>query len=648
MVHPSETTFPRVLLQHARHRPDRPAYREKFLGIWQTDTWKQAVERVEWMARGLASLGFKRGMSLAVIGDNRPRLYQSMLAAQALGGVAVPLYQDAVAAEMVYVLKDADVRFAIVEDQEQVDKLLEISEQIPDLHHIFYLDPRGLRNYDHGHLKPIEALIQSGQAHQSLQPGFFEAEVAQGSEDDVCVILYTSGTTGRPKGVCQTHRSMLGAGRGACQVDGLNERDDMMAYLPMAWVGDFLFSMAQCMASGFTVNCPESRETVMADMKEIGPSYYFAPPRVYEGLLTSVTIRMEDAGRLKRFLFGYFMDVARRCGADLLDGRPVSVADRMMYQLGNLLVFGPLRNTLGMSRIRVAYTAGEAIGPDLFRFYRSIGINLKQLYGQTESCAYACIQPDGQVKYDSVGVPSPGMEIRIGDNSEVLVRGVSLLKEYYRNPSATAEVLDADGFFHTGDAGVIDSDGHLRIIDRAKDVSKMADGKVFAPKYIENKLKFFSFIKEAVVFGAGRDSIGAFINIDFEAVGNWAERRNIPYSGYVDLAGNPAVAELIRECVEKMNRELSGERMLGHAQISRFLILHKELDPDDDELTRTRKVRRGFVEHKYQPLIDAIYGSLGEQFIETDVRFEDGRTGKVSATLKIHDAETFALRENRP
>ncbi|MEN9773995.1 MAG: hypothetical protein RL322_1065, partial [Pseudomonadota bacterium] len=496
MVQSTELTFPRALMQHAAQRPDRPAYREKYLGIWQTDTWRQAAEKVRAMASGLAHLGFQRGMSLAVIGDNRPNLYQAMLAAQMLGGVAVPLYQDAVAAEMVYVLKDAEVGFAIVEDQEQVDKLLEISDQLPDLHHIFYLDPRGLRNYEHDHLKPIEALIEMGQAHQRDHPGALDPEIEKGSADDVCVILYTSGTTGRPKGVCQTHRSMLGAGRGACQVDGLNDRDDMMAYLPMAWVGDFLFSMAQCMASGFTVNCPESRETVTADMKEIGPTYYFAPPRVYEGLLTSVTIRMEDAGRLKRAMYGFFMDVARRCGADLLDGRPVSAMDRLLYRLGNVLVYGPLRNTLGMSRIRVAYTAGEAIGPDLFRFYRSLGINLKQLYGQTESCAYACIQPDGQVKYDSVGVPSPGMEVRIGPNSEVLVRGVSLLKEYYRNPAATAEVLDSEGFFHTGDAGVIDRDGHLRIIDRAKDVSKMADGKVFAPKYIENKLKFFSFIKE--------------------------------------------------------------------------------------------------------------------------------------------------------
>jgi long-chain acyl-CoA synthetase len=640
-IEAAATTFPRAMREHARLRPDRPAYREKYLGIWQTETWQQAFANVRLMACGLAQLGFKRGMTLGVIGDNRPRLYQSMLAAQALGGIAVPLYQDSIAAEMAYVLQNAEVHFAFAEDQEQVDKLLEISQEVPGLRNVFYLDPRGLRNYAHDHIRPVEELLEAGRAFDRDNPEFFEHELEAGSPDDVCVILYTSGTTGRPKGVCQTHRSMLSAGHGACSVDHLNDQDNTMAYLPMAWVGDFLFSMAQCMASGFTINCPESRETVPTDMKEIGPSYYFAPPRVYEGLLTSVTIRMEDASPLKQRMFNFFMGVARRCGADLLDGRPVDVSQRILYWLGTLLVYGPLRNNLGMSNIRVAYTAGEAIGPDLFRFYRSIGINLKQLYGQTESCAYACIQRDGEVKYDSVGKPSPGMEIRIGENSEVLVRGVSLLSQYHKNAEATAESIDKEGFFHTGDAGVIDSDGDLRIIDRAKDVSKMADGKIFAPKYIENKLKFFSFIKEAVVFGADRESVGAFVNIDFEAVGNWAERRDIAYSGYIDLAGNPAVAELIKGCIEKMNEELSRESMLGHAQISRFLILHKELDPDDDELTRTRKVRRGFISDKYGVLISAMYGGLDRQFIETVVRFEDGRTGKVSATLSIHDTQVF-------
>jgi long-chain acyl-CoA synthetase len=640
-----EATFPRLLLEHARVRPAHPAYREKYLGIWQTESWSEAAIKVRELACGLASKGFERGMTLGIIGDNRPRLYQAMLAAHALGGTPVPLYQDAVATEMTYVLQDAEIGFAFAEDQEQVDKLLEIADSLPVLRHIFYLDPRGMRAYDDKRLCFIDDLLNDGRAYNQSQPNFFDEQVALGKSSDVSVILYTSGTTGKPKGVCQTHASMIGAGRGACEVDALSPADGVMAYLPMAWVGDFLFSMAQCLASGFTVNCPEARETVSTDMKEIGPTYYFAPPRVYEGLLTSVTIRMEDAGRIKRKMFDFFMQVAGRCGAELLDGRAVSFVQRSLYSLGNLFVYGPLRNNLGMSNIRVAYTAGEAIGPDLFRFYRSIGVNLKQLYGQTETCAYVCIQRDGQVKYDSVGKPSPGVEVKIGQNSEVLVRGVSMMDRYYKNDIATEEAFDIDGYFRTGDAGVIDNDGDLRIIDRAKDVSTLANGKVFAPKYIENKLKFFSYIKEAVVFGSGRETISAFVNIDLEAVGNWAERRNIAYSGYVDLAGNQAVAELIAGCIEKMNKELSKEIMLGHAQISKFLVLHKELDPDDDELTRTRKVRRGFVETKYAPLVSAIYSGLSEQFIATQVRFEDGREGVVSATLKVHDVPTFLNSE---
>ena len=637
-----DATFPRLLLEHARLRPNHPAYREKFLGIWQTESWSDAATKVRELACGLASKGFSRGMSLGIIGDNRPRLYQAMLAAHSLGGTPVPLYQDAVATEMTYVLQDAEIAFAFAEDQEQVDKLLEIADDIPALRHIIYLDPRGMRGYNDPRLCLIDDLLEQGRAFNQEQPEFFNNQVALGKSSDVSVILYTSGTTGKPKGVCQTHASMIGAGRGACEVDGLSPADSVMAYLPMAWVGDFLFSMAQGLTSGFTVNCPEARETVSTDMKEIGPTYYFAPPRVYEGLLTSVTIRMEDAGRIKRKMFEYFMQIARDCGADLLDGKSVSFGQRLLYSVGNAFVYGPLRNNLGMSNIRVAYTAGEAIGPDLFKFYRSIGVNLKQLYGQTETCAYVCIQRDGQVKYDSVGKPSPGVEVKIGQNSEVLVRGVSMMDRYYKNEDATKEAFDSDGYFRTGDAGVIDDDGDLRIIDRAKDVSTLANGKVFAPKYIENKLKFFSYIKEAVVFGSGRETISAFVNIDLEAVGNWAERRNIAYSGYVDLAGNEAVAELIRGCIEKMNQELSKESMLGHAQISKFLVLHKELDPDDDELTRTRKVRRGFVEAKYAPLVTAIYSGLSEQFIATQVRFEDGREGVVSATLRVHDVPTFS------
>jgi long-chain acyl-CoA synthetase len=633
-------TFPRLLLEHAHLRGERPATREKDLGIWQTWTWAQVADEVRALACGLAALGFKRGMRLAIIGDNRPRLYWSMTAAQALGGIAVPMYQDAPAAEFVYVLNDAEIVYAMVEDQEQVDKLLEATPQVPSLKHIYYDDPRGLRNYEG--VTSIDRLQEIGRAFDLEHPDFYNDEVARGRPGDVSIVLYTSGTTGKPKGVCQTHAAFITSARGGCEFDKLDSRDSILSYLPMAWVGDHLFSYAQWLVAGFTINCPESGDTVMTDLREIGPTYYFAPPRVFENLLTQVMIRMEDASAVKRWLFGYFTGVARRCGAEILDGRRVSLADRLLYAIGNILVYGPLRNVLGMSRIRVAYTAGAAIGPDLFRFYRSIGVNLKQLYGSTETCAYVCLQPDGGVKFDAVGEAAPGVEIKIADNGEVLVRGPMLLKEYYKRPDATAESIDAEGYFHTGDAGFFDESRQLKIIDRAKDVGKLTTGAMFAPNYIENKLKFFPHIKEAVAFGNGRDKVCAFINIDMDSVGNWAERRGIPYSGYTDLAAKPDVYQLIKECVEKVNAELAQEGSLADSQVQRFLILHKELDPDDDELTRTRKVRRNFIAEKYAVLIDALYSAKPSQYIETQMKFEDGRTGLVKADLRIVDVACHA------
>ncbi len=641
-----QTTFPRLLMQHAAQRPQAPAMREKEYGIWQTWSWARAAEDVRLMSCGLAALGFQPGQNLAIIGDNRPHLYQAFIAAQSLRGVPVPMYQDAIASEMAFVLQDAEIRFAFAENQEQVDKLLELRESLKDvdgslLKHIVFDDPRGLRNYQHEGLISIERLFELGRQYEQQHPDFYRASVELGQPSDVSVILYTSGTTGRPKGVCQTHASFIAAAQGGVQVDGLVPEDNIISYLPPAWVGDHLFSIAQWLVAGFTTNCPESAETVSIDLREIGPSYYFAPPRVFESMLTSVSIRMEDAATPKRWLYKQFMAVARRCGAEILDGHAVPFTDRLLYALGNVLVYGPLRNVLGLSRIRVAYTAGAAIGPDLFRFYRSIGINLKQLYGQTETCAYVCIQKNGRVKLNSVGEAAPGIEIKIADSGEVLVRGVSVLKEYYKRPDATAEVMDAEGYFHTGDAGVIDPDGHLIIIDRAKDVGKMASGAIFAPNYIENKLKFFPQIKEAVVFGHGRDQVCAFINIDFEAVGNWAERQSLPYSGYVDLASKPQVLNMLAECVQQVNADLAAEAGMSDTQIARFLVLHKELDPDDDELTRTRKVRRGFIGDKYAVLIEALYDGRSEQFIETQVKFEDGRSGTVSATLPIRDAKRY-------
>ena len=646
---PLPTTFPRLLLDHAKARPGAPALREKVYGIWQATTWAELALLVRRLACGLAQAGVVRGDHVVVVGENRPRLYAAMLATQALGAVPVPLYQDAAATEYSFPINNAEVRCAIVEDQEQVDKLLELREGCPTLQRIWFDDPRGLRNYSEPGLNSIDALLAAGQAHDTANPRLFDEAVARCQPQDVAAMFFTSGTTGNPKGVVHTHHSLLDRAAAGQRFDKLTAQEEVLAYMPLAWIGQNIFSYSQWLACGYVVNCPESAATVMIDLKEIGPTYYFAPPRIFEGLLTSVMIRMEDAGRIKRWLFQHFMAVAKRVGPDLMDGKTVGAADRLRYALGNLCVYGPLRNTLGFSRVRVAYTAGEAIGPDLFTFYRSIGINLKQLYGSTETAVFVCLQPDHEVKADTVGVPIDGVEIRVSDSGEILVKSPGLLKEYYKNATATAEVLTADGWYHTGDAGFLDASGHLKIIDRAKDVGRLHvpggganDGAMFAPKYVENKLKFFPFIKEAVAFGDKREKVCAFINIDFDAVGNWAERRNLPYAGYTDLAAKKEVLELVRECVEKVNADLASDALLAGSQISRFLVLHKELDADDGEMTRTRKVKRGTISDKYRVLVDALYGGKLEQFIETAEKFEDGRSGSVSATLPIVDAKTFA------
>jgi long-chain acyl-CoA synthetase len=583
---------------------------------------------------------------VVVVGANRPRLYAAMLAVQALGGVPIPLYQDAVGTEYVFPINNAEVRFAVVENQEQVDKLLDIQSDCASLTHIYYDDPRGLRNYKQAGLFSLNSLVQEGDNAAAQAPGFLQAQIAACQPDDVAAMFFTSGTTGNPKGVVHTHRSLLDRAQAGADFDHLTNREEVLAYMPLAWIGQNIFSYAQWLCCGYVVNCPESAETITIDLKEVGPTYYFAPPRVFEGLLTNVMIRMEDASPLKRRMFHFFMDVARKYGPKRMDGEAIGLWGQLLYGLGDLLVYGPLRNNLGFSRVRVGYTAGEAIGPDLFTFYRSIGINLKQLYGSTETAVFVCLQPDNQARADTVGVPCAGVEIKVAENGEILVKSAGLLKGYYKNPEATAEVLTADGWYHTSDAGFLDAHGHLKIIDRVKDVGRIQgganDGAMFAPKYVENKLKFFQFIKEAVAYGDGRDKVCVMLNIDFDAVGNWAERRNLPYAGYTDLAQKPEVYQLVLDCVEKVNADLAADKLLAGSQISRFLVLHKELDADDGELTRTNKVRRGFIADKYGVLVTALYEGQTQQYIETAVKFEDGRSGSVSATLKLMDAKTFA------
>jgi long-chain acyl-CoA synthetase len=635
-------TFPKLLMHHARVRGGRPAIREKDLGIWQTWTWGEFADEVRYLACALASLGVARGQHFALIGANRPRIYAGIAAAQCLGAIPVPLYQDAAAAEMAFPLRNAEIGHALAEDQEQVDKLLEILPQCPALKHIIYDDPRGLRHYKQPELASYDALLERGREAYRRDPAFLEAEIAKGAGADTAALFFTSGTTGVPKGVVLTYTNLIERSKVVAEWEAISEHDVVLAFMPPAWIGQNIFSYAQPLVAGYCICCPESAETVSTDMREIGPTYYFAPPRVFEGLLTQVSVRMDDAAAPKRALYRYFMDVARRVGERIMEGKPVKLSERILYALGDLLVYGPLRNVLGMSRIRIAYTGGEAIGPDLFVFYRSLGVNLKQLYGSTETSVFVCIQPNDKVKPDTVGPAVPGVELKFTPERELLIRSPGLFKEYYKNPQATMEVKDAEGWFHTGDAGYIDADGHLKIIDRAKDVGALSDGTLFAPKYLENKLKFFPYIKEAVCFGHGRDKACAFLNIDMEAVGNWAEKRGLPYSGYVDLASRDEVHALLRECVEKVNADLAQEPEIANSQIHRFLVLHKELDADDEELTRTRKVRRRFIGEKYATLVNALYDGSRSVHVEAQVRYEDGRTGKISADLGIAEAKTFA------
>ena len=637
-------TFPQLLLQRLQHDADRPAMREKAYGIWQTSTLGQLCEEAFALSAGLADLGFVRNDTLVIIGDNRPRLYGSMIAAQALGGVPVPAYQDSVAEEIQYVVDHAEARFIIAENQEQVDKALEIREQCPRVEHVIYCDPKGLRKYDPQVVMDIEAVMARGRELLKTDPDKINSEIQKGKSSDTSIILYTSGTTGRPKGVVLSHENLLATARNTNEFDGITAEEEVLAYLPMAWVGDNVFSFAMGFVAGFCVNCPESANTVAQDLREIGPTFYFAPPRVFESVLTSVMIRMKDAGRLKRSLFDHFMKVAKKTGVALMDGQSVSAWDRFHYWLGELLVYGPLKNTLGLSRVRVAYTAGEAIGPEIFEFYRSLGINLKQLYGQTEATVFITMQPDGVVRSESVGTPPPGVEVRIEENGEVVYRSPGVFKEYFKNPEATAETKTSDNWVHTGDAGYFDDEGHLRIIDRAKDVGKLNDSSMFAPKFLENKLKFFPEIKEVVTFGDQRDFVTAFINIDLDAVANWAERNNVAYASYQELAAHPEVYALVQGCIEQVNQSLAQDSHLSSSQIRRFLILHKELDPDDGELTRTRKVRRRIINERYGDLIEALFDGRKNCFISTEVMFEDGRQGQIEADLEIRDA---AVSEER-
>lgn len=635
-------TIPQILMDDAKkYGKGKIAIREKDLGIWQSYSWADYYENTKKFALGLASLGFQRGDRLSVIGDNRPQLYWAQMAALCLGGIPVPLYQDAIEKELEYIIEHSEAKFVVAEDQEQVDKMLALKAKVSRMEMIIYDDPRGMRHYNQPFIKSFTEVQALGLNFEKDRPDFFEQEVQKGKGEDTALIAYTSGTTGNPKGVVLTHSNLLTNVRLISKAEEYRDSDQVMAYLPMAWIGDSIYSLAMLLDIGFTINCPEAATTVMRDMREVGPTVIFCPPRIWENILTTVRVKMEDAAWIKQKMFNFFINnVAQRVSTHQLKQQAIPFSLRLLYALGEFFVYDPLRDNLGMRKIRYAYTAGAALGPEVFQFYRSIGVNLKQVYGLTETSAMCTYQPDDEVKLETVGIPCPGTEIKISEGGEVLIKGPGVFQGYYKNPEASSEALK-DGWLHTGDAGIIDKDNHLIIIDRAKDVSTLANGTIFAPQFIENKLKFSPYIREVVTLGQGQEYVTAMINIDMESVGNWSEKRNIGYTSYADLSQKPEVCELISQEVKKVNASLNREEQLRGAQIKRFLILHKELDPDDAEITRTRKIRRSFIAQKYADIIDALYSGKEGLDVETKITYEDGRTASIRAFLKIRDVEIF-------
>ncbi|HUC72095.1 MAG TPA: AMP-binding protein [Stellaceae bacterium] len=623
-------TLPRLLRRNATTMAGRPAIREKTLGIWQTFTWAEYRRQVDDFALGLAAHGFRRGDKLAVIGDNRPRLYWAQLAAQCLGGIAVPMYQDAIASEMAYVLHHAEIRVVVAEDQEQVDKILSLKARLPDLDLIVFDDPRGMRHYPTPALEGFDRVQEAGREFAASHPGYVEAEIDRGADDDVALLTYTSGTTGNPKGVMLSHANLLAAAEGFVAAEDIRPTDDILSYLPMAWIGESLFSLVLTLLVGFTCNCPERPETVQRDLRELGPTVALAPPRIWENMLTQLRVRAADASAVKRRTFEFFRRLAERVEAARGAGELPSLAQRLGLMAGEILVYGPVRDQLGLRRTRWAYTGGAPLGPDTYRFFRAFGINLKQVWGSTELSGLAALQRDGEADPDTVGPAIPGSEIRIAHNGEVLVRSGAVFRGYYKQPEATREAVDDEGWFRTGDCGFIDGRGHLVIVDRARDVGKLADGTPFAPQFVENKLKFSPYIAEAVAFGDERPFVAAMIAIDLGTVGNWAERHNLAYTSFQDLSAKPEIRGLIGDEIARCNASLPAA-----AHIRRFMLLGKEFDADDNEITRTRKVRRRFIAEKYATVIEAFYGEGDEVELAAEITYEDGRKGRLDARIAI-------------
>jgi len=627
-------TLPQFLQKHAQETPDKIAVRLRDYGIWQAVTWKEYYDNVKYFSMGLVNLGLKPEETIAIIGDNRPEWVMAELAAQSAGAKSIGIYQDSVVEEMIYIFNHADVSFIVVEDQEQVDKILEMWDELKGVKKVIYYDPKGLRNYTEDFLLYFPVVQDEGKKFEQENPGWFEEHIAQGKETDLAILSTTSGTTGNPKLAMLTHKSMVSMGRNLMSVDPVDPNDEFVSFLPLAWIGEQMMVLSCGLQIGFTVNFPEEPETVQHDIREIGPKVMFSPPRIWENLVSQVQVKIEDSTWLKQKLYNWSMPIGYEMADLNFRKEKASFLMKIKYFLADWMIFQEIKDHLGLRHLTRAYTGGAALGPDVFRFFHALGVNLKQIYGQTEINGIAVVHRDGDVKFQTVGTPIPETDIKIDESGEILMRSPAMMEGYYRNPEATAESLK-DGWLYSGDAGYFDEDGHLIVIDRAKDVMTLHDGTKFSPQFIENKLKFSPYIKEAVVFGGDWPFVTAMINIEFPNVGKWAENHQLAYTTYTDLAQKQQVYELVRNHVMASNADLPPA-----ARIQRFLLLHKELDADDAELTRTRKVRRKLVAQRYEDIISALYSNNPHVEVDQTITYQDGRTARIQTRLAIDTLET--------
>jgi long-chain acyl-CoA synthetase len=623
-------TIPKLFCQQARrYGKDRVAMREKEFGIWRPITWQEYFETVKYIALGLIKLGLKEGDKVAMIGDNRPEGLMAEMAALCARGVGVWLFQDCLMDEVRYIVDHSDAKFLVGEGQEEVDKALSIMKDCPKLKKIIFDDPKGLRHYQQDCLISLKEVGQLGRELEKEKPELFDALIQKGHGEEIALLFYTSGTTALPKGALLSHHNMLSMGQHLMEIDPCQETDDYVSYLPFAWIGEQMMSISCGLQIGYTLNFPESPETSQENIREIGPHVMFAPPRMYEQMTRTVQVKYLDASWLKRMFFKFATWVGYHYADLKFSKKGVPPHWQLLHAIAYATVQKKLKDHLGMSRVRNAYTGGAAMGPDHFRFFHSLGVNLKQIYGQTEVAGISVVHRSGDIKFDTVGHPIPGTEVRINDDGEILTRSPSVFKGYYKNPEATSKTLK-DGWLYSGDKGFLDDDGHLVVFDRTKDVFTLKDGRPFAPQYLETRLKFSPYIKDAWVIGDRRDYLSAVMCIDYSVVSNWADQRKLNYTSYQELSQMPQVYELVEKQIRQANKDLPDV-----AKIRKFTNLYKEFDADDDELTRTRKLRRAFVEKRYKEIVEALYSQKDSVHIDTLIKYEDGRQAHIVTDMRI-------------